>query len=223
MTNIISHTECMDCVEAMRIYPDKFFDLAICDPPYGIGQNGSRNHTRSSRIAKSHDYKGFSGGDKSIPNAEYFEELFRVSKNQIIWGGNYMVEHLPPSMGWIFWDKDCQNDFSDGEFAFTSFKRAAKRFKYTWAGFRQGPKSQSIEKRIHPTQKPVALYAWLLDNYAKEGDTILDTHLGSGSSRIAAFKKGFDFYGFELDEHYFDLQQKRFQTETAMPLFDNVL
>ena len=202
----------MDCMDYMRQFPDKHFNLAIVDPPYGIGEHGGNNVKRTGGRWKAREYKPFAGNDSSIPEGHYFTELFRVSRNQIIWGANYMVEHIPPSMGWVFWDKDTgSQDFSDGEFAFTSFERAAKVFKYTWCGFRQGPSNQRIEDRIHPTQKPVALYKWLLKNYAKEGDKILDTHLGSGSSRIAAYDMGFDFYATELDKEYFDAGNKRFE------------
>ena len=211
----------MDCMEGMKQFPDKHFDLAVVDPPYGIGEHGGNNSKRTGGRAKARNYKAFAGGDLSIPDKEYFDELFRVSKNQIIWGANYMVEHLPPSMGWIFWDKDTgAQDFSDGEFAFTSFNRAAKMFRYTWCGFRQGPTNQRIEDRIHPTQKPVKLYDWIFHNYAKEGDTILDTHVGSGSSRIAAHRAGLDFIGAELDPDYHAAQEKRYnQFKSQLTLF----
>jgi site-specific DNA-methyltransferase (adenine-specific) len=205
-----------DCMELMRGYPDGYFELACVDPPYGIGEHGGNNSKRTGGRARARNYKSFAGGDASIPNAEYFDELFRVSKNQIIWGANYMVEHLPPSMGWIFWDKDTgAQDFSDGEFAFTSFSRAAKMFRYTWCGFRQGPTNQRIEDRIHPTQKPVKLYDWIFANYAKEGDKILDTHVGSGSSRIAAHRAGLDFIGADLDPDYWAAQEKRYKDFTS--------
>ncbi len=212
---IQSNVYLMDCIEGMKQYADNHFDLAVVDPPYGIGEDGLKNHSRGGGNAKSRKYTP-KVWDSKIPTAEYFEQLLRVSKNQIVWGGNYMVEYLKPSMGWIFWDKDTwAQDFSDGEFAYTSFKRGAKRFKYTWCGFRQGPTNQSIEKRFHPTQKPVALYDWLLHNYAKQGDKILDTHLGSGSSRIAADKAGLDFTGFEIDKEYFDASVKRYEQYKA--------
>jgi site-specific DNA-methyltransferase (adenine-specific) len=216
--SVVTHE---DCMALMARYPDKYFDLAVVDPPYGIGESGSKNSTRVGGRAKARIYKDFAGNDKKIPELEYFQELFRVSKNQVIWGANYMVEYLPPSMGWIFWDKDTwASDFSDGELAYTSFKKSLKRFKYTWAGFRQGPTNQCIEDRIHPTQKPVALYDWIFKNYAKEGDKILDTHLGSGSSRISAWKAGLDFTACELDADYFAAQEKRFKEFTAqMRLF----
>jgi len=206
----------MDCMDAMAKMPDNAFDLAIVDPPYGIGEHGGNNEKRTGGRWKARKYKPFAGMDSTIPDKIYFSELFRVSKNQIIWGGNYMVEHIPPSMGWIFWDKDTgAQDFSDGEFAFTSFKRAAKIYRYTWCGFRQGPKNQKVEERIHPTQKPVKLYEWLLMNYAKEGDKILDTHLGSGSIAIACHNLGFDLTACELDKEYFDAAMKRLKQHQA--------
>lgn len=205
-----------DCLEAMREIPDRTFGLAIVDPPYGISVFGSYNRPRSNR-ARTPEYKPFAGSDDQTPCGEYFSELRRVSKNQIIWGGNYFADKLPPSMGWIYWDKMSRpSNFSDGELAYTSFNRALKKFKYLWAGFWQEAGNER-ERRIHPTQKPVALYRWLLTNYAKPGDRILDTHLGSGSSRIAAYDLGFDFVGYELDEDYFEAQEKRFQLHLAQP------
>jgi site-specific DNA-methyltransferase (adenine-specific) len=193
----------MDCMEYMKDIPDKFFDLAVVDPPYGIGESGGdkKRNRNYKRIVK-HVKKEW---DVSIPPKEYFDELFRVSQNQIIWGANYMVEHLYPSMGWIYWDKRIGGDFSDGELAWTSFNKALRSFSYSHVGDTKGGHT-----RIHPTQKPVPLYTWLLMNYAKEGDKILDTHLGSGSSRIAAYNLGFDFTGTELDEEYFNDSVKRF-------------
>lgn len=136
-----------------------------------------------------------------------------MSKNQIIWGGNYFVDCLYPSSCWVCWDKDRYGDFADGELAWTSFTTALRIFKFTWDGFRK----QEPADRFHPTQKPIALYKWLLQNYAKPGDKILDTHLGSGSSRIAAWDMGFDFWGYELDKDYFEAQEKRFAAHIAKP------
>ena len=201
-----------DNMQLMARYEDNHFDLAIVDPPYGIGESGANNHKRTGGRAKARNYKAFAGEDKDIPTKEYFEELKRVSKNQIIWGGNYMVEHLNKSMGWVFWDKDTgAQDFSDGELAYTSFNRALKKYKYTWCGFRQGPTNQRIEDRIHPTQKPIKLYEWLLDNYAKEGDKILDTHLGSGSIAIACHNRKFDLTACELDKEYYTKAMERIE------------
>lgn len=180
---------------------DNQFDLAIVDPPYGIGRDGSTRTTSKHGGRKSHDFKGW---DNSIPSVEYFNQLFRVSKNQIIWGANYFTEHIPPSMGWIFWDKGQRICNSDGELAFSSFERALRCVVYNRVELLK-------EGTIHPTQKPIVLYRWLLMNYANLGESILDTHLGSGSSRIAAHQLGFDFTGFEIDPEYYEAQEKRFQ------------
>jgi len=225
----ISEAYLMDCMDFMRELPDNFADLAIVDTPYGIGEGNKKNKTRSSytgfgdnkKWVKANDYGG-GEFDSSIPDKEYFKELFRVSKNQIIWGGNYMVEHLKPSMGWIVWDKDNGDcDQSDCELAYTSFNCGLRKFRFRWHGLLQ-ENMKSKEKRIHPTQKPAVLYDWLIKNYAKEGDKILDTHLGSQSSRIAAYKLGFDFYGTEIDPHYFAEGDKRFKESISLPLFDSI-
>lgn len=192
----------MDCIEGMKQYPDKYFELAIVDPPYGIGANKMTLGNGRKKI-----FRGTNDWDNSIPSAEYFCELKRVSKNQIIWGGNYMTEFLEPTGCWIFWDKGTgENDFADGELAWTSFKGALRKLSKSWVGANA---KDGIE-RIHPTQKPIYLYRWILIKYAKEGDKILDTHLGSGSSRIAADMEGFDFVGYELDKEYFDASVKRY-------------
>ena len=194
----------VDCMEYMKSLPDKAFDLAIVDPPYGIGADN--HHGNSSNGWRQWEKKAW---DCKTPKKEYFDELFRVSINQIVWGANYMTENIPPSMGWVFWDKGQRNfSLADGELAFTSFDRALRVFTYHRA-------KELNKKRIHPTQKPVALYEWLLMNYAKEGDRILDTHLGSGSSRIAAHKLGFEFVGCEIDKDYFEAQNERFKLETS--------
>lgn len=207
--------ENIDCMEAMKRYPDKWFELAVVDVPYGIGEDGSKNHTRGNR-AVGKDYKSFAGMDLTAPDKSYFDELFRVSKNQIIWGANHFISSIAiDSSCWIVWDKDNgATDFADCELAWTSFDTAVRKFKYKWQGMLQQD-MKNKEFRIHPTQKPIALYKWLLTNYAKQGNKILDTHLGSGSSRIAAYDLGFDFTGFELDKYYFDAQEKRFQNHIA--------
>jgi site-specific DNA-methyltransferase (adenine-specific) len=194
-----------DCLEAMREMPDKAFDLAIVDPPYGIGANKEKPHNGWQ------DW-GIKQWDNLPPCNEYFSELFRVSRNQIIWGANHFIERINRnSAGWILWDKG-QRDFSlaDGELAWSSFNRAMRIFAMSRASALQ-------EGKIHPTQKPVALYKWLLTNYAKPGQSILDTHLGSGSSRIAAYDLGFDFTGYELDKDYFEAQEARFANHIAQP------
>jgi len=206
-----------DCVTALKRYADNHFDLAIVDPPYGIGADKAQNNAALSRIkaeGKSKAGRGWklyheTDWDNETPTAEYWAELFRVSKNQIVWGGNYFTEYLPPSMGWILWDKG-QRDFSlaDGELAWTSFNKALRIFEMSRG--KALAKNNEQGGRFHPTQKPEMLYDWILKNYAKEGNLILDTHLGSGSSRIAAYKGGFNFVGFEIDQEYYEKQEKRF-------------
>lgn len=200
----------IDCMEYMAGLPDNAFDLAICDPPYGIGVNVSMGRRKGD---KKSNYHKFAGNDSSIPDEDYFIELKRVSKNQIIWGGNYMTDYLPPSPCWVIWDKQNSGNYADAELAYTSFESVTKIFQFRWNGMLQGDMVNK-EHRIHPTQKPVALYKWLLHNYAKSGDKILDTHLGSGSSAIAAHKMGFDFVGTELDLDYYNAAVKRFNEQT---------
>lgn len=199
----------MDCMEGMKQFPDKYFELAIVDPPYGIGMDGQKlsinknpKHNR-----KEHARKEW---DSEIPTAEYFRELERVSQNQIIWGANYFVEHLiKGTKGWIVWDKGQHGlTMSDCELAYSSFDcptrvKILNRVELLKDG------------TIHPTQKPIALYKWLLMNYAKQGDKILDTHVGSASSLIACYDMGFDYIGFEIDEDYYNMAQKRIEEHKA--------
>ena len=205
----------MDCMEYMATLPDKAFDLAIVDVPYGIGENGDRNASRG-KLAVAQDYKAFAGGDREAPPVEYFNELQRVSRNQIVWGANHFIDRIAkPSSCWVVWDKVTGNsDFADSELAWTSFKTAVRNFRFQWSGMLQGD-MKNKEARIHPTQKPVKLYEWLLTNYAKPGQRILDTHLGSGSSAIAAHYFGVDFVGCELDTDYYNAAKKRFEQATA--------
>ena len=211
----------MDCMDYLKKCRDKEFDLAIVDPPYGIGESGGKNKSRSC-IVKSQDYHSIFGEDKEPPPIEYFKELKRVSKNQIIWGANHFIDLIPcRSSCWLVWDKDNgKTDFADCELAYTSFSSAVRKFTFKWQGMLQGNMKYK-EERIHPHQKPVALYKWLLQHYARKGDSILDTHLGSGSSRIAAYDMRFDFVGIEIDKEYFEKQEKRFKEYTAqMQLFE---
>lgn len=198
----------------MRSVPDKYFDLAIIDPPYGIGVDGASNHSRG-RLANAKVYSA-KGWDREPPPVAFFDELMRVSKNQIIWGANHFADRFKSnSPCWIVWDKDNgESDFADCELAYASFKSAVRKFKFTWAGMLQG-NMKNKEHRIHPTQKPRALYDWLLHNYAKPEFKILDTHLGSGSSAIAAHYYGVEFVGCELDKEYYDNAVKRFELQTA--------
>jgi site-specific DNA-methyltransferase (adenine-specific) len=211
-----------DCMEYMAGLADKAFDLAIVDPPYGIGASGSAFISGKSGIGDSrwknragHKYE-IKEWDDSAPTEKYFSELFRVSKNQIIWGGNHFI--LPVSSCWIFWDKMTGGcDFSDGELAWCSFDLAIRKFEYLWSGFRK----QYPESRIHPTQKPIALYKWLLSRYAKPGDRILDTHGGSGSICIACHDLGYDLTWMELDADYYKAAVARYQNHAAQAsLFD---
>jgi len=194
----------MDCIEGMKHYPDKFFDLAVVDPPYGIGAAKQIDLGNSNKKVK-HKTKDW---DNTIPTAEYFAELFRVSKNQIIWGGNYFIEHLKNTRCFIVWNKENgTNNMADCELAWASFETSVRMYSgHIFKGI-----GNSNYVTIHPTQKPIRLYEWIFDKYASEGDLILDTHLGSQSSRIAANKAGLDFVGFEIDREYFDNGNKRFK------------
>jgi site-specific DNA-methyltransferase (adenine-specific) len=200
----ISEAYNMDCMEYMKGIPDKYFDLAVVDPPYGI----DKAFTPTSRVAK---YGKTKTVNDDKPTKEYFEHLFRISKNQIVWGYNHLSELLPSTKEFVFWFKHQPVDsYSDGELAWTSFTKTAKCFDYAYFG-----NINAEPCRIHPTQKPVALYRWIYQHYAKEGDKILDTHLGSGSSRIAAYDAGLDFVGCEIDKEYFDKQEERFAAHAA--------
>lgn len=205
----------IDCMEYMATVPDKYFDLAIVDPPYGIGEDGASNHSRG-RLANAKVYSA-KGWDKEPPAPEYFQELIRVSKNQIIWGANHFADRFKSNSScWIVWDKqNGESDFADCELAYTSFSSAVRKLEFRWAGMLQGD-MKNKEFRIHPTQKPRKLYDWLLTNYAKPEFKILDTHLGSASSAIAAHYFGVsEFVGAELDEDYFKAAKARFERETA--------
>ncbi len=204
-----------DCMEIMKQYPDKYFDLAIVDPPYGIGMDSTHFKTKSSN-AKPTDY-GKKDWDNAIPNKEYFNELLRVSKHQIVWGGNYFVENLTNSSCWVVWDKDNGDSIhADCELAWTSFKTGVKKVKWLWHGMRQ-QNMKNKEKRIHPTQKPIALYDWLIRQYCEPNQKILDTHLGSGSIAIAVEKANrldkmnLQFVGIEIDKEYYEKALNRIE------------
>ena len=218
----------MDCMEYMKGLPDKCFDLAIADPPYGISidmasmEQGTGMAPDKNTMLKLNKSRMKGAGklknrainkfdtswDYKPPTQEFFDELMRVTKNQIIWGGNYFP--LPPTRGIICWDKEQTFlNFSQWEMAWSSFDTTAKIFRFSNRGFTCPEK----QERIHPTQKPIALYAWLLTHYAKHGQTIFDPMMGSQSSRIAAYKMGFDYYGCELDEQYFKSGCERFERE----------
>ncbi len=200
MATPISQVQNIDCMEYMKTIPDKYFDLAIVDPPYGLRESGAQTGGAGKLKGRL-----FNNGRIDIwdnkPDKSYFNELLRISKNQIIWGANY-YSCMPSTRCFVCWDK-CQpwENFSACEYAWTSFIYPSKIFKF----------DNRISGKIHPTQKPIELYAYLLRTFAKQGDKILDTHLGSGSSRIAAYQMGFDFYACEIDKGYFDSQEERFR------------
>lgn len=192
----------MDCMDLMKEFPDKYFELAIVDPPYGISINNNMGRRKGDKHS---EYKKVEW-DSSIPNDDYFRELFRVSQNQIIWGANYF--NMPPTKCFIVWRKPQISEnvsFSMLEYAWASFDKTSKE----WIGM------SNEGDRIHPTQKPIALYQWLLKNYAKKGDKILDTHVGSASSLIACHQMGFDFIGCELDKEYFEKATERLEAYRA--------
>ena len=200
-----------DCMAYMATLPDKAFQLAITDPPYGIDIA-----EKSARLGKlgttwgsggAFKYYPYSEWDKAIPEKEYFEELKRVSSHIIVWGGNYFNDFLGKTKCMLIWDKVSRDDRSDCEIAWTNFNKPSKIFSYS----RADAYINDCDIKIHPTQKPIKLYKWLLKNYAKEGDRILDTHLGSGSSAIAAFDGGFDFVGCEIDTDYYTAAKRRFE------------
>ena len=205
-----------DCLEAMRQMTDNQFDLAIVDPPYGIDvANDPRFGKKGNKAAaKTKDYSK-KDWDKGVPTKEYFEQLFRVSKNQIIWGINYYPFDFLTG-GRLFWDKDVPQDYtkSKGEIAYKSFGHGVDLAKITWHGMLQYD-MKNKEQRIHPTQKPVRLYEWILDKYAKEGQTILDTHLGSGSIALACHNRGYSLTAFEIDKEYFEDAKKRLEIHQA--------
>lgn len=203
-----------DNMKLMARYPDNYFELAIVDPPYGIDV-GNQSQGKGGGVAKKIDYT-VKDWDKFAPNKEYFNELKRVSKNQIIWGANHFIDKIPfGSPCWIVWDKvNGLTDFADCELAYTSFKTAVRKISWKWAGMLQQD-MKNKEVRIHPTQKPVKLYEWLLINYANEGDKILDTHLGSGSIALACHNLGFELVGCELDTEYYDAACKRLKQHQA--------
>jgi site-specific DNA-methyltransferase (adenine-specific) len=208
---LVSEVYLMDCITLMKEYPDKYFDLAVVDVPYGLGEDGGKgvrtSPSRPNSYLREPKYKA-KGWDKKPPELEYFYELFRVSKNQIVWGANHFISKLPyDSSCWLVWDKKNEGtDFADCELAWTSFKTAVRKFRvHKFEGTKGG------KECIHPCQKPIALYDWIFLNYSKENDKILDTHLGSGSSRISANKYKLHFVGCEIDEEYFNKQNKRYE------------
>ena len=204
----------LDCMEAMKEIPDKFFEVAITDPPYGIGIDGQRLNINKNpkHSRKAHEKKDW---DKAIPSAEYFRELERVSVNQIIWGGNYFVEHLRKgTKGWIVWDKGQHGlSMSDCELAYTTFQKPTRIVVINRAELQK-------DHTFHPTQKPIRLYEWVIQNYTAAGDKILDTHAGSGACLRAAYRTGHIFLGFEIEKDYFTKADERLRDEMAQMRFD---
>jgi site-specific DNA-methyltransferase (adenine-specific) len=195
-----------DCMKMLPQVPDNYYDLCICDPPYGIGMGCGAGETRGVYGRKKKDLYQPKYWDSSTPNKEYWIELFRISTNQIVFGGNYFSNNLPVSRGWVYWRKLMGGNYSDGELVWTSFDMILKEFT---------KRTEQGETRFHPTQKPVALYRWLLDKYAKPLDRILDTHLGSGSIAIACDELGFDLEGYEIDKDYYDAACDRLKRHQA--------
>ncbi len=214
-----------DCMEGMKTFPDGYFDLAIVDPPYGIGWDGE-NDTMSAGMRKDGSQrknetwsnwkpKGYAkkSWDKEPPPPEYFDELRRVSKRQIVWGGNYFTDNLPPSGGWVTWEKGVPEtmSLSQCELAWTNCRNSTRHIRLLWAGYKKCEESE----RMHPTQKPVKLYSWLLENYAQPGQRVLDTHMGSGSIAIAAHYAGIHLTAYEIDPDYFHAAKARIARETS--------
>jgi site-specific DNA-methyltransferase (adenine-specific) len=219
MNELMNRMNLMDCMEGMKQFPDKYFELAIVDPPYGIGVSNHSTFGNPDIIAKNSflkktvkpsEYK-ISEWDKKTPDKKYFDELFRISQNQIIWGVNYF-DGMGLSGGRLFWDKIGTGNYSRGELAYLSFVNRIEYFQFKWCGMLQENMGKNKEKRIHPTQKPIALYRWILQNYAKPGDKIIDTHSGSGSLACACHLEKFDFLAIEKDEDYYKSSIERLET-----------
>ena len=208
----------MNCLDGMREFPDGYFDLAIVDPPYGgVTVGGYMQNKVSGGVARNRNDYVLDLWNQDAPGRDYFDELFRVSKNQVLWGGNNFVEQIARnSQCWVVWDKEKPPGvhYADVELAWTSFDRGAKLFRYAWNGMIQGD-MKNKERKIHPTQKPKHLYKWLLNEFASEGDIILDTHVGSASSLIACEEMGFKYVGFEISDKYFALSNERLKTHTS--------
>ena len=206
---------CGNCMDEMKNYSNNQFDIAIVDPPYGINiEKSQQKYNKSNIISNGGKWKSYKikEWDNAIPDKEYFDELKRVSRNQIIWGGNYFLDYLGKTKCILIWDKIQRTYLSDGEVAWTSLDKPMKVFRY--AKINAYVNDLRGDEKIHPTQKPIKLYEWLIDNYTKEEESILDTHLGSGSSAIAAFRKNRNFTGIEIDTEYYQLAITRYNLQT---------
>ena len=217
IADMIDTVICGDCLEVMRGMPDSSVDLVLTDPPYGIGVDATMHKQGGSQYGKAATAKRHyddTNWDDEVPTIVYFNEMTRVSKNQIIFGGNYFADQLPPSSCWLVWDKDNgDTQFADCELAWTSFSSAVRKFRYMWNGMIQERMGKDKEKRYHPTQKPVGLIAQILDKYSREGDMILDCYAGSGSILCAAVRMGRHFIGIEIRPDYCKIAEKRIQQE----------
>lgn len=208
-----------DCIKIMKEMPDNHIDVVVTDPPYGLGEWVGKKKSRGNDVLQANGSKirveakewGVQDWDFKVPDPEYFDEMFRVSKNQVIFGGNYFTDRIPPSSCWIVWDKQNTGNFADCELAYTSFKTAVRTFKYRWNGFQQGiiANKKLNEKRVHPTQKPVPLMEWIIANYTKPGDLILDPFMGSGTTGVACANFGRNFIGVEKVREFFDVASDR--------------
>ena len=201
-----------DCLDVMQRYPDKHFDLILTDPPYGIGESNEKNMSRGT-LAKPLDY-GHYEWDKERLDKRYFDEMFRISKNQIVFGGNYYIDYLKPTNCMIVWDKDNSGNFADCELAWTSFKTAVRLFKYRWNGMLQGD-MKNKEERVHPTQKPVPLFEWILKNYSKKGDKILDPFCGSGTTLEACMNLDLDCLAVDISDEWIGHYKKRLHSDNS--------
>lgn len=200
-----------DCMDYLPHFPENFFDCAVVDPPTGQGEDGKSNHSRG-RGATKFTPKNW---DKSAPFQDYFDQIFRICNNQIIWCAAYYQDKIKkPAPGWIYWKKNQSGDFGDGELAYCSFGKAIREFEFTWNGMLQGD-MKNKETRIHPTQKPKALYHWIAKNYLKPGQLVLDSHVGSGNSLAVYDALGIQYVGFELDPDYYRDSQKNIATYKA--------
>ena len=208
-----------DCLKYLKSLDDKSVDVIVTDPPYGLGEWVGKKKSRGKHVSGKE--WGTQSWDDKTPDREYFSEILRVSKNQVIFGGNYFAHLLPPSPAWLVWDKQNTGNFADVEMAWTSFTTAARIFKYRWNGMFQGTiaDKRMNEKRVHPTQKPLPLMEWVIQNYTKEGDTILDPFMGSGTTGVACVNFNRDFIGVEKENQFFNIAKNRIEAAESQITF----